>query len=120
MTLFTLHMSRDGPLGPVCKATRGVGRNLLHDRHETPRRTDRPGVGTAGAPRAARETRDGSAERGPSSDHQWDSVAAANRSTLAGSARAVWTVVDGVQPFSTLAAGRDLGSALGRGPTRGG
>src|SRR5438876_234777 len=105
-------------LGPVRKATRWVGRNLLHNRHETPRRADRPGVGAAGAAPTTREAGDGPAEYRPSTDHHRDLVARADWSTVARPAGAVWAMVDGVQPV--LARGRDLGSAPDGGPAGGG
>jgi len=47
-------------------------------------------------------------------------VALADRRTVAGSAGAVWSVVDRVQPAAAVAGGRDLGSDLGGRPTGGG
>src|SRR5215207_10445031 len=107
-------------LGPVRKTTRWVGRDLLHNRHETPRRADRPGVGATGAAPAARATGAGAAECGASAEHRRHPVARANGGAVARPAGAIWAVVDGVQPLLAVARGRDLGSALRGHPTAGG
>ncbi len=92
---------------------------MLHRWPEPSRRTHRPAMGGAEAAAASREAGDGASERGPSADHQWHPVARADWSTLARSAGAIRSLVDGLQPLLALAAGRDLGSDLRGGPTTG-
>ena len=92
---------------------------MLHNRHETPRRADRPGVGATGAAPAAREAADGTDEQGPSTDHQRHPLAGTDWEPLARSARAIRPVVDGIQPVLALAGGRDLGPDPGGSPARG-
>src|SRR5438067_2465592 len=68
-----------------------------------------PAAAEAGAGRAAAE--------GPSADLECAVLAAAHRRALAGSARAVRALGDGVQPLPALAPGRGLGPGAGGAPS---